>query len=358
MYAATEGHPDDALEAVSVARALEGLGFTTEIMEVALDLASIETLPSRRPLLVFNLVDAINCDGRFAPLVPARLDALGIAYTGCRTSALFETLSKIGTKLKLAHAGLPTPKWSTDGTGFNRDARVIVKALLEHGSLGLDETSVMRCADAPRIVAARTLRLKTEHFAEAYIEGREFHLALLERISAVEVLPIAEVLFGGLEAHAPEIYGYDAKWTPDSASYIGTLRRFGLEQDEPELAKTLKQFALACWTLFGFSGYARVDFRIDPTGAPFILDVNPNPYLTPDTEDAAAAAEAGLSYQDLIGSIVESAMPPALAFVSGAAQRAEMNDQEPINSQWGSTVEHRGETQMSADPPYPAPAGS
>lgn len=332
MYAATEGHPDDALEAVSVARALEGLGFTTEIMEVALDLASIETLPSRRPLLVFNLVDAINCDGRFAPLVPERVDALGIAYTGCRASALFETLSKIGTKLKLAHAGLPTPKWSTDGTGFNRDARVIVKALLEHGSLGLDETSVMRCADAPRIVAARTLRLKTEHFAEAYIEGREFHLALLERISAVEVLPIAEVLFGGLEAHAPEIYGYDAKWTPDSASYIGTLRRFGLEQDEPELAKTLKQFALACWTLFGFSGYARVDFRIDPTGAPFIIDVNPNPYLTPDTEDAAAAAEAGLSYQDLIGSIVESAMPPALAFVSGAAQHAEMNDQELITT--------------------------
>jgi D-alanine-D-alanine ligase len=58
--------------------------------------------------------------------------------------------------------------------------------------------------------------------------------------------------------------------------------------------------------LFGFSGYARVDFRVDPTGAPFIIDVNPNPYLTPDTEDAAAAAEAGLSYQDLIGSIVES----------------------------------------------------
>ena len=92
MYAATEGRPDDALEAVSVAGALEALGFTTEIMEVALDLASIETLPSRRPLLVFNLVDAINCDGCFAPLVPARLDALGIAYTGCSTSALFASL--------------------------------------------------------------------------------------------------------------------------------------------------------------------------------------------------------------------------------------------------------------------------
>ena len=119
---------------------------------------------------------------------------------------------------------------------------------------------------------------------------------------------VREIMFGGLEAHAPKIFGYDAKWTPDSAAYIGTLRRFGLEQEEPELAKTLKKLALACWTLFGFKGYARVDFRVDPTGKPFIIDVNPNPYLTPDTEDAAAAAEAGLSYQDLIGRIVESSL--------------------------------------------------
>ena len=81
-----------------------------------------------------------------------------------------------------------------------------------------------------------------------------------------------------------------------------------MEQDEPELAKMLEQFALATWTLFGFSGYARVDFRVDPSGAPFIIDVNPNPYLSPDAEDAAAAAEAGLSYQDLISSIVESSI--------------------------------------------------
>jgi D-alanine-D-alanine ligase len=152
------------------------------------------------------------------------------------------------------------------------------------------------------------LRLNTDHFAEAYIEGREFHIALLERMTGVVVLPIAEILFADLEAHAPKIYGYDAKWTPDSPAYIGTLRRFGLEHDEPELAKMLQQFALACWNLFRISGYARVDFRVDSTGAPFIIDVNPNPYLTPDTEDAAAAAKAGFSYQDLIASIVESSL--------------------------------------------------
>ena len=284
-------------------------------MGVTLDLESIESLPSRRPLLVFNLVDAINCDGRFAPLVPSRLDALGIAYTGCSTSALFETLSKVGTKLRLAHAGLPTPEWSTDGRGLNRDASVIVKALWEHGSLGLDETSVMSCADAPCVVAARNFRLKTEHFAEAYVEGREFNVAVLERISGVEVLPIAEILFGGLEAHVPKIVGFDAKWTPDSAAYIGTPCRFGLERNEPELAKTLKQFALASWILFGLSGYARFDFRVDPTGAPFVIDVNVNPFLDPAAAFATAAAEGGLSYQDLIYCIVKSSLegPQAVA---------------------------------------------
>jgi len=43
-------------------------------------------------------------------------------------------------------------------------------------------------------------------------------------------------------------------------------------------------------------------------GAPFIIDVNPNPYLSPDAEDVASAAKAGLSYQQLIGRIVENAL--------------------------------------------------
>ena len=79
---------------------------------------------------------------------------------------------------------------------------MIVKAEWEHGSLGLDETSVMPCEDASHIIVARTLLHRTDHFAEAYIEGREFHLSLLERVSGVEVLPITEILFWPLASHA------------------------------------------------------------------------------------------------------------------------------------------------------------
>jgi D-alanine-D-alanine ligase len=311
VHAATESRPDEIdtiVAAQSVCGALATLGFATEVIGLTRDLAELDDLPSRRPLVVFNLADAVNGDGRLAPMVPARLEALGLNYTGCSTSAWLNTLSKIGTKLKLAHVGLPTPSWSEDGKGLDAEAPVIVKPVWEHGSLGLDEDSVVRGTDAARAIAERNLRWKTEHFAEAFLAGREFNLALLDGPSGPAVLPIAEILFEGFAAQTPRIVGYHAKWTPDSAAYIGTPRRFGLESENFELAAKLKGLALACWRLFALSGYARVDFRLDAQGEPSILEVNMNPCLSPDAGFAAAAKEAGYSYEAMIGAIVEASL--------------------------------------------------
>jgi D-alanine-D-alanine ligase len=221
----------------------------------------------------------------------------------------------VATKLKLQREGLPTPDFSIDESGFDPDAPVIVKSAWEHGSLGLDGNSVVTGAEAGRAIKERNARYRTDHFAEAYIEGREFNLALLEGTRGAVVLPIAEILFESWPEGAPRIVGYDAKWTLESEAYTGTPRRFGLERNEPKLTARLTELALACWTLFDLTGYARVDFRIDAKGEPWILEVNVNPCLTPDAGFAAAASQAGLSYADLIGRIVE-AVPRALQAIA------------------------------------------
>ncbi len=309
VHAATQDRADevDTLHAAeAVADALVERGYDSKIVALGADLVRLETLAVRRPLVVFNLVDAVGGDGRLAPMIPARLDALGLAYTGAGTSAWLETLSKIGTKLKLAHAGLPTPAWSDDGRELDPDAPVIVKPVWEHGSLGMDEASVMRGEDAALAIMERNARWQTEHFAEGFVDGREFNVSLLEMPGGVEVLPIAEILFEGFDEGIARIVGYDAKWKPDSAAFTGTPRQFGIERSDPHLAAELAALSKSCWALFGLGGYARVDFRVTLDGRPFILEVNVNPCLTPDAGFAAAAYQSGLAYETLIERIAES----------------------------------------------------
>ena len=317
VHAATKDRPDEIdtlISAEAVAAALAELGFIAEIVAVELDLNHFYALKRRDPLLVFNLVDAVRGDGRLAPVIPSLLDAVGLPYTGAHSDAWLETLSKVATKLKLDQAGLPTPGFSVDGVGLDPDATFIVKAVWEHGSLGLDQNSVVRGSNAPRVIEDRNARFGTEHFAERYVEGREFNLALLEERGRPRVLPMAEILFENWDEGCPRIVGYDAKWTSDSEAYSGTPRRFGLESAEPALVAQLDKLAKACWDLFNLAGYARVDFRVDANGKPWILEVNVNPCLNPDGGFAAAAAAAGLSYSDLIGGIIDAA-PRALQAV-------------------------------------------
>ena len=153
--------------------------------------------------------------------------------------------------------------------------------------------------------AACTAKFGGDWFAERYVEGREFNIAVLDG----RVLPMAEMRFEQWPAGKPRIVGYDAKWEEDSPGWNGTVRVFGVEEHEPGLAEALRTACEQVWKLFGLSGFARVDFRVDEEGAPLILEINTNPCISPDAGFAAAAAEAGISYEDLIEAITFASPP-------------------------------------------------
>jgi D-alanine-D-alanine ligase len=90
---------------------------------------------------------------------------------------------------------------------------------------------------------------------------------------------------------------------------LQTVRAFGVEQGEPLLAAQLRAACEKVWEIFGLSGFARVDFRVDGAGKPLILEINTNPCISPDAGFAAAAAQAGVPYDLLIARIVEAAIP-------------------------------------------------
>ena len=143
---------------------------------------------------------------------------------------------------------------------------------------------------------------------ERYIDGREFNVALVERKGKPHALPIGEMMFEDWDDDKPRIVGYAAKWDEAAPEYSGTPRVFDWHRKEPGLRDALEQASKDCWSLFGLRGYARVDFRVDAEGRPFILEINPNPCLEPNAGVAAACAQAGLSYVQLIDDIVHAAL--------------------------------------------------
>jgi len=304
----------DALVQLKLAeRELEACGHRCHRLAVDLDFEKTRRwLADVRPDLVFNLVESLGGSSRLAHVGPALVEALGIPCTGAPSTAFLETTDKLHAKRRFAAHGLPTPRWLEDGDevgqAFRLDpqARYIVKPIHEDASVDLDDEAVVHGLAAAR---ARLAAAARPSFAEVFVEGREFNLALLEKRAGVELLPPAEITFEQWPQDKPRIVGYAAKWDEGSFESVHTPRRFDFPPSDAPLLARLSDLAHRCWRLFGLRGYARVDFRVDGHGEPFILEVNANPCLSPDAGFPAAAARAGLSSRDVVERIVAAALP-------------------------------------------------
>jgi D-alanine-D-alanine ligase len=302
---------DTLLQAAAIQSALKRQGHDASLAVFAPDAAGLESLIEREdPDAVFNLVESIWGSDHFAPLAPAMLSDLGVPFTGVHSAPMAACGDKVLSKRILKAARLPTPAWSEPPRWKGTlKGKWIVKSVTEDASFGLDDGAVVEGRD--KVVSRAqscAARLGGRWFAEKFIDGREFNVALIESDGAPEVLPIGEMVFDQWDETRPRIVGYAAKWNADTAEYRDTARIFGWQTAEPDLNKSLEKLAMECWTLFGLSGYARVDFRVDAAGKPFILEVNPNPCLEPDAGYAAAGAAAGLSYDQLIATILRAAL--------------------------------------------------
>ena len=297
---------DTLIAAAAVEAALTARGYSASRAPYAKERAALATLLDKvSPDIIFNLVEGIDGLGRLAPEAPRALAALGWRFTGVGAEPMDLTNDKPRAKALLRAAGLATPDWCVAPGWDGLDGRAwIVKAALEDASLGLDDGCVVagRAAVIARAQACAA-RFGGDWFAEAFIAGREFNIAMLNG----RVLPMAEMRFERWPEGKPRIVGYDAKWEEESSGWNGTVRAFGVERDEPDLAAALQTACERVWRLFGLAGFARVDFRVDETGTPFILEINPNPCITPDAGFAAAAAEAGMGYDDVIEALVLAA---------------------------------------------------
>ncbi|MBL8704730.1 MAG: hypothetical protein JNM30_07805 [Rhodospirillales bacterium] len=318
---------DTLLQVAAIAASLERLGWQAAAVPVTLDLAALaRRLKALKPDFAFNLVESLDGTGQLIHLAPAVLDRLGVPYSGAGSSAIFLTSNKPMAKRRLVAAGMPTAGWIDDagehGGGEHAGGahgsvdpagRFIVKSVWEDASIGIEPGSVVDgLAAARRRIAEMRARHGGDWFAEAFIDGREFNVALLETVTGVDTLPVAEILFLDFPPDRPRILDYASKWEEESFAYTHTPRSFDLSTVAPGLVEEMRRLALACWREFDLGGYARVDFRVDAAGRVHVLEINANPCLTPEAGFHAMLDEAGIAFDRAVERIIAPCLAPAL----------------------------------------------
>ena len=319
--AANANNPDATsvrASAKAIASALIETGYTVELTGVhGVEVYDVlAKLGANRPDLLFNLCESMDGDPRNEPTFAGLLDLFKIPYTGADLMTLASCLYKQRTKdILLAH-GVPTPPYRylrddadlADPALDALDYPWFVKLAHEDASLGITEANVVADAAALR---ARSRELMRDHkqavLAERYIEGREINVTLMGYADTVDVLPLHEIDFAAMPSDRPRIVSYAAKWDEKHVDYVGT-KPVPLTGVGAEVIAEIERVSRAAWRAVDLRDYGRVDLRVDAAGVPWVIDVNPNPDISPDAGCARAAAAAGMTYPQMVSRIAQLAL--------------------------------------------------
>jgi D-alanine-D-alanine ligase len=342
-----------------IARTLRSLGHTVTVLPLASDLFAFQRKLRRlRPDVVFNQYDDVVHGALYEMRVAALVRMMGFPLTGSPALALGLSRYKGMAASLLSGAGIPIPPNTAllDTVRAIRERHwqypLVVQPSQEHGGVGLDRDSIVTSRKDLAARVREILRVYNQPaLVQHFLPGREFNVGILGG-SRLRVLPLAEVDYSALPEGIPAILSYAAKWVETSPEYRNTSV-ICPAQVEPELAARISNVALRAFRAVSGWGYGRVDTRLDESGQPCVLEVNCNPCLDEGLGLARAAEKAGISYPQLLQTIIRAALErspydtdvpmfppwPAQPTLSPAGGGARTGTVEAPNSDAGNSTE-------------------
>ena len=262
--------------------------------------------------LIFNLVDSYGGDDGKDLHIPAYLELIRAKYTGSGPHGLLLAQDKSLAKKIIEFHGLRTPFSMVVHRGrvdYAHDIKfpLIVKPVSEDGSIGITQDSVV---ESVKELMERIHDLQEQFedvpvLVEEYIEGREIYAAVLGN-DPPEALPLVELDLSKLPADTHKIAGREVKFDRDSEAYRVTKSALADDLDE-ETTKRLQEAAKTTYRALKLRDYGRIDMRLSKDGTIYVIEANPNPWLSRGAEFAMAARGSDRTYSETIKSIVDLA---------------------------------------------------
>ena len=267
-------------------------------LPLAAMLAAVQTPAVRDADIVFiALHGTYGEDGT----IQAALELAGKTYTGSGVLASAIAMDKAMSKRVFEREAIPTPHWVVLEAGVQGRSidtsllggyPLIVKPNAEGSTVGLTIVKHPSELDAALEKAGHH---DHQILVEQYIAGRELTVAVVGE----EAFPIVEI------KPKSGFYDYEAKYTKGKTEYTCPAPL------DKELGRHLRELAVECAAVLGCLGVARVDFRLTEEDEPYVLEVNTVPGMTPTSLVPMAAAAKGMTYDQLVGRMVDMARADA-----------------------------------------------
>ena len=143
---------------------------------------------------------------------------------------------------------------------------------------------------------------------EEYIEGREIYAAILGSYESAHAhFHWWSLIFPNFPRAHLKSPALDVKFEKDSEAYKLTKSAIAEDLDEETTTK-LNEVAIRAYRAVKLRDYGRIDMRLSSKGEIYVIEANPNPWLSSGQEFAMAAKKSGLSYTQMIAEIVDLAM--------------------------------------------------
>ena len=296
----------------NIKKVLEKKYISVETYAVNSDIrAAIKRFMNYSPDVILNFVESVEGNSNLESYVAGLYELLEIPYTGNNMICLGNCLSKARTKQILQSHGIRTPKHYI--AAFNHIPTreelslkfpAILKLAKEDASIGISEFSVVNNYEAlSQRLEYLFSNYKQDVIIEEYIEGRELNVAIL----GDKILPISEIRFDGLPDELPKIITYEAKWSPESVYYKNTVPTCPAPLDDL-LKEKIEKMAKEAFDALDCRDYARVDIRLNAKNIPYVIEVNPNPDISPDAGFIRSAGTAGISYEEVLYKLTNMAL--------------------------------------------------
>lgn len=263
------------------------------------------------PLCVFNLFEGFSDSPQSEADFVSILEEIKIPFSGNKSSVLRLCLDKFKTKNILRRNKLPTPKGilvkkMEDLRKLNLKFPLFVKPSSEDASVGIDNSSFIKDRDSLFEVIKKKLRKHPRGLIiEEFMGGREYNVAFLGKYP-YQCLGVA-VLDYSVYPEYPPFLSYVSKWDGRYKAY-----RFLVPSPHYKIPLNLKRriihLARQAGRVLGLEGYFRVDLREDEEGKIFILEVNPNPDISPESGFIRQAQVKGYSYKEIILRILKEVL--------------------------------------------------